>query len=158
MKLIYKDWFSIVASDNDKLGDALDYFEQQYLKGQELAQVEGNLMELIKFHAGYLSFYDQLHTQLECLRDLFASDLARIKSTVTREWLDNPPTNVAPNATQVKTLIEGDERVQDLTQALTLINYWYGSYNSLMKNFVQRGFSLSQLTEIRKHGLEEARV
>lgn len=154
----YKDWYNEVVDNPQKLSEALVAFENEFLKGNELLTIEGNLIELIKYHSGYLAYYDTMHTQLQCLRDYYEGELNRIRAIALKEMLDNPPTNKAPNATQTNKLVDQDERVVEALSLYNDVSYMYKKFNAIMKGFESRGYSLGQLTELKKHGLEEARV
>lgn len=157
--LPYQSWYQIVKTNPEKLPAALEFFETTYLTGYELGVQGGRLEELLKYHAGWLGYFDQLHTQLECIEALYVDNLDATMAEVLQEWKNNPPTNVAPsNATELKNMVQSDPRIVKGKEDLRDVRYWKDSYQSLKHIFEKRSFTLNNITSLRVHGLEEVEI
>lgn len=151
-------WRDIVKKDNSKLVDALAFYNGELESAHKDLMIEGNLSKIVKFHAYYLGRYLTNAKDLEGLQDYFTNQLAILRGKITREWLDNPPTNRVPSPSETKTAVEGDERMIECRSNLEEVKYISELYDAIMKSWEQRGFSLGQLTRLVETNNMEAEV
>ena len=139
----YRDWYRTIIESPDKIFEALEWFRDRQSEARELIlPVEGNLVELNTYHAGYLAIYTTYFKQLVHIADYFEHKLKRINGLIIKEWRNNPQTVVAPSATEMKFIVEDDERYSDMKVTLGEIQVVRDEMDAIVAGFETRSYQI----------------
>ena len=153
-----KRWYREVSRDINKLPDAIEWYEDQLEKAFEEVDISGNLMRANQDQAGFIAYYDAMHTDLDAILTLMERNWRQEKARITMEYADSPPTNVKLGASESKLVVEMHPDVILAHDAFMEVNYLYKQYSSLLKGFEQRGYTLNNITKLRTANMEEVEV
>lgn len=155
---IPKRWFKRVAQDMGEIVPALEYYSKAWEEGNAELEIAGNLSKQNRDHVGLVAFYDAMHSDLDAILGIVERNLRIQRGLVLREYVDNGVTNAKINATELKTIMESDQRIIDASMLVDEVKYVYKQFSSLMKAAEARGFALNRITNLRIAGLEEVEV
>lgn len=151
-------WFPLVSADRTRWPEAKEWFLVQWKQGMDFADISGSLMLANQSQSGLMSYYDALHTDLDCILKVFEQDMRIIKAMALRRMADNPPTKTKLNATELKSLIEAESEVVDAEMVVIDVRYVYNLMGSVLKGLDQRGYRLGDISKLRVAGMQEVEV
>ena len=109
-----KLWREIIRKDETKFDQAMDFYSgiiQSWI--DEPYTVQGKLTDILKYHAGWLSFFKSVRADAALVAAMFEKRSEQIRGQVTFAMDQNPITNGKPSATALKALVEADPMVVD---------------------------------------------
>ncbi len=155
----YRDWFRLVIDDPSRIFEAMDWYRERRDEARELIlPVQGKLLELNTYHAGYLALYITYFQQLKHLASLFEHRLTRVAAQITKEWKNHPPTLVAPKIQEIKILVEDDERYSDQKILLGEIELLRDEMDAIVTGFETRGWQIKGSIDLILKDLKDAMI
>lgn len=155
---IAKRWFNIVAKDQAKVVDALEWYLNELEEGFRSTDIAGSLMRANQNQPGFVAYYDSMHTDLDAILAFFERLYRLEKGRIMKSFADNPPTNMKLLQADLKLIAEADPQVAYYEEIMHEVKYVYKQYGSLLKALESRGYSLANISKLRAAGLEEVNV
>lgn len=155
---IPKRWYRRVSEDLTVIPDALEYYMTELDAGFADVEIKGNLIRENQAQGGFVAYYDAMHSDLDGILSVVERNEKTVRGAVFREMVENGVGNKPMNGTELKLIMEADQRVIDAGELVTEVKYVYKQYSSLLKAFEKRGFSLTNITKLRVANMEEVEV
>jgi hypothetical protein len=151
-------WRDKVKKDEKLFDKALDYFNDEIESAHKDLVLDGNLSQITKNHAYYLSRYLMNAKDIEGLVAYFKNRVAETEAVVLREILDNPPTNTVPGVHERAKIAASDPRVIAMKSNLEEMQYIDKLYEAITDAWAQRGYSIAQLNKLIEHENMDAEI
>ena len=137
-----------------KLSDILAPYIEALDGKEENLRIEGKRLELAnREQASWLSFYDERRIELATYVKFFEMEIARVRSVCLRN-MEQYPRELSDRAKDK--YIDGHQDYLDVYELYLTVRELYNEYQSIVDAFIQRGYSLRNITNIRVASLEDA--
>lgn len=128
------------------------YIEDLDEKEQNL-KIEGKRLELAnREQASWLSYYDERRIELATYVKFFEMELSRVRSTILKN-MERYPKDLSDRARDK--YIDSHEDYLNVYELYLTVKELYSEYESIVNAFIQRGYSLRNITNIRVAALED---
>lgn len=155
---VAKRWFRIVQKDISRIPEAIDYYLSEVSKSDDAISQNGNIEKLNRDLPGLIAYYDTIHTDAESVMVVVERLVKQEKVRAFKDLLERPPSQRSLTTTELKMMAEVDPDVVILQEILEDIRNAHGQLDSVMKALVQKGYTLTNIKDIRKGGFQEVEI
>lgn len=146
-------WYQIVLSDETKILEAMEYFEEEYLKGRDDVKIKGIIEKQIALMPSIVEHrYSQLQ-EIEAILKHMNIQLDAIHSKLYRKFSENY--NKALTKTDIEKYLVGETEYINMAQLVNTFALVRNKFISLTKALESKQFQLSNITKLRVAGLED---
>lgn len=138
----------------DNLPEILESYENRMNGWKKNVQIDGKNIEGANVEqSSWLAYYDELKVELRTLVDFLDLKIDEIRGKLTSEILNN--SSLDTNHQTRERLIDAEPTYVKLYQNKLLAKEVYNTADMIVNNFIQRGYILKNLVQIRTAALQD---
>lgn len=116
--------------------------------------IKGKLLEHSnREQASWLSYYDQRRIELSTLVRFFEQEVKRIRGILFKQFVESYPRDLSDR--QIDKYIDSEQAYLDINEKYLAIKEVYDQFTGAVDAFIQRGYALRNITNIRVNNLED---
>lgn len=135
------------------LGEILSPYINGLQGKEDNIKIEGKLLEHAnREQPSWLSYYDERRIELLTYVKFFEMEIARVRSILLK-GMEQYPRDMSDRAREK--YIDNNESYLNVYEIYLVIKELHNEYESVVQAFIQRGYSLRNITNIRVAALED---
>lgn len=148
-------WYRLVTENNDKLPDALEYFENQYeiakgeidVKGKRIEEVSRRLPGMVEYRFAQLQ-------EIEAILAYFQLKVEKATMEAKKDLLENYPRALSDRTAEKYAEVDPD--VYDLKLIMIEVSRIRNLFLSITKGVDHLHWQISNIVKLRQAGIEDS--
>jgi hypothetical protein len=155
---IVKFWYPEVVQNLDKVVEALQYYDDVWLKGQKHLIIKGGLIRMMQEHPDMMRTYADVHTDASMIYKWLDEQIKYEKASKRRWYLSSEAHQEYGEIrkTDVDMYVNSDSSVKALIDLQLMVEMHKRALDNLVQNLERRGIYLAMISKVRMAGDHEA--
>lgn len=150
-------WYNIIKTDNSKLIEAIQYFEEQYAEARKEVILKGGGLERTASDLPALTEYRYSQLQdIEAILEIFNIELRKVKSQKYIHYSEHY--KKALTTKDIERYIDSEPEIIGLCNITNEIALIRNKYLGLFKGFDSKQWMISNIVKLRVAGLEDITI
>jgi hypothetical protein len=126
-----------------------DYDARIEIKGKRLEEAN-------REQASWVAYYDERKVELNTYLKAMEIEVKRVRSQLYRKYNENY--SRALGERQIEKYIDGNEKYIKAHDIYLAVKELHDKYDSIVNSFIQRGYALKNITQIRVSSLQDVTI
>lgn len=145
---------SELSQDITKLWDVLDPYYKELEDYEAHLKLKGKTLERVnREQATYLAYYDERRIELHTLVRFLDDYVNKIKGKCWKSYTENMSIDLGPR--DKERYVAQEPKVIQAREIFLEVNQLFEKYQMVVDAFIQRGYALRNITEIRVNSLQD---